>query len=366
MIRVITPLLIMMVFASSACRENEFQPPPPPTVSVSTPLRRDVVEYAEITGTTESFRTVEVRARVQGILQEIAYTPGTEVAEGDFLFKIDEAPFAAARDAALARVTNEEAQVRLTDTTALRTERSAQDGAVSELQALEARAKADAAVTQLEVARKELAIQQLDVDYTEIRAPISGRIERSPFTAGSLVGGIDSSLLTKIYDDSKIYAWFSVPDRIFLMSRQDQESDQLSVPVELATEVDQGFPHVGEANYIDPTVDSSTGTVRVRAVFENQDRSLVAGLFVRCRIAVRTISDAMLVPDAAIGVDQIGHYVFVVDDQAVVERRDVELGPVEGELRVVLDGLAPTDRVIVRGILRARPGSTVQVQVLGS
>jgi len=211
-------LLALIVLAVSGCGEgNEFQPPPPPAVTVALPTHHDVIEYADFTGMTKVVRTVEVRARVVGVLQEVRFTPGSEVEAGTPLFLIDPAPFVAARDAAQAKVTSEQAQVRLAGTTADRTEHSAKDGAISELKALEARAKADAAAASLVVAQRELAIKQLDVDYTNITAPISGRIERTPFEIGSLVGETpDAALLTTIYDDSRIYVNFAVSDRVYL------------------------------------------------------------------------------------------------------------------------------------------------------
>lgn len=363
-----TALVLVLNLFAGGCGENEFQPPPPPNVTVALPTQRDVVEYAEVTGTTEAFRVVEVRARVQGILQAVLYQEGMKVDKDTPLFQIEPAPFVTTRDAAQARVTSAQVQAKLADTTARRMERSAQDKAVSELQALEARAQADAAVAEVEVAKKELAIKQLDVDYTHVLAPISGRVARSNFKVGSLVGSMESTALTTIYDDSKIYTWFTMPDRIFLLAKQagDVKDDQPFPEVELATEVDQGFPHRGQIDYADPAVDAETGTLRIRAVFDNENGALVGGLFVRCRISIQTIPNALLVPETAIGVDQVGRYVFVVDDQGTVERRKVELGPMDGDLRVINSGLKADDRVIVRGILRARPGGKVTAQTAGT
>ncbi len=359
-------LLAFIVLGVAGCGENEFQPPPPPTVTVAQPEQRDVIEYAEFTGVTEAHKTVEVRARVEGILLEALYPEGGMVTEGDQLFLIDPEPFVAVRDAAQANVNNEKAQVVLAETTAERMESSAADGAVSELQALEARAKADAASTSLEVAQKQLAIKQLDVDYTEVRAPITGWAERADFKTGSLVGTFDANLLTTIYDDTQIYAWFQVPDRLYLEMRNRREGSRDKVEVELATEVDEGFPHIGAVDYVDPAVDNETGSLRVRAIFPNDERTLIPGLFVRCRIAFRTLEDALLVPQSALGADQVGTYLLVVDAEGTVERRNVVLGPSEGTLRVVTEGIEAGDSVIVEGILRARPGSKVEAEASGS
>jgi len=361
-------ILAMIVLIAPGCGEgNEFQPPPPPAVTVALPTRHDVVEYADFTGTTEVVRAVEIRARVTGVLQEVRFAPGSEVEAGAPLFLIDPAPFVATRDAAAAKVASEEAQLRLAETTADRTERSARDGAISDLQALEARAKADAAAASLVVAQRELAIKQLDVDYTNITAPISGRVERTPFGIGSLVGQTtDKALLTTIYDDSRIYVNFAVSDRVYLQALKRDSGNSEPPKIEIATEADTDYPFVGQIDYADPTVDAKTGTLRVRAVVDNPDRKLVGGLFVRVRLNVRTIENAMLVPRTAIGADQVGSYVLTVDAEGTVVRRNIELGPIDGENRVVTSGLSPDERVVIRGLLKARPGAKVNAQDAGS
>lgn len=350
---------VLIVLALAGCGENEFQPPPPPTVSVSTPVQRDVSAYAEFTGTTSVATEVDVRARVSGILQEVRFQPGDVVKKGDPLFLIDPELFVAQRDAAQAQVESAQAELRLAETKAERIERSARDGALSEIQALEARAAAEAAAATVKVKEKELAIRQLDVNYTDVRAPISGRIERSPYELGDLVGTFSDSLLTTIYDDSQIYCYFSIPDRAFLRVVRFGDGDQEPPMVEIATELDEGFPFVGMIDYTDPTVDETSGTIEVRAVVDNADGRLLGGLFTRLRIQTETIPGALLVPEAAISRDQIGPFVLVVNGVNVVERRDITLGPLDGTDRVVVSGLQPEDSVVVRGLLRARPGATV-------
>ncbi|MEM9372499.1 MAG: efflux RND transporter periplasmic adaptor subunit [Planctomycetota bacterium] len=358
-------LQIPMVLALSGCGQNEFQPPPPPAVAVSLPAQRDVVAYSEFTGTTSVATSVDVRARVSGILQEVRYEAGSLVEAGDPLFEIDPEPFVATRDALQAQVESAKAELRLAETKADRIERSARDGALSEIQALEARAAAEAAAALVKVKEKELAIRQLDVDYTDIRAPISGRVERSPYEQGDLVGTMpNDSLLTTVYDDSEINVYFSVPDRVYLRVIRSGRSGGRSPVVEIATEIDEGYPFAGEIDYTDPVVDERSGTVQIRAIVDNSDGRLLGGLFARLRIPGETIVDALLVPEAAISTDQIGPYLLVVNGSGVVERRDVSLGPVDGADRVITSGLNPEDSVVVRGLLRARPGATVDPQPL--
>lgn len=357
-------LLTIAAMTCASCAENAFQPPPPPAVTVDSPQMQDVVQYAEFTGRTEAVVVVGVPARVQGVLLEIEYQPGELVEVGDPLFKIDPEPFVAARDAAKARVKSAKAQAQLADTRAQRMENSAESGAISELQALEARAEADVSEAQVEVAEKELAIQELDVRFTSVVAPIKGRVMASPYFVGDLVGPLTTQALTTIYDDSKIYAWFTVPDRLLLAQLNERAATgEKDFPeVDLATEVEPDYPYRGRIDYVDPSVDAETGTLRVRAVFDNAKKTLTDGLFVRIRIAAQTLQEALVIPESAIGADQVGRYVYVVDDEGLVDRRNVTLGPIAETGRVVLTGVEAGDRLIVKGLLRARPGAKVTVQ----
>ncbi|MEL7484940.1 MAG: efflux RND transporter periplasmic adaptor subunit [Planctomycetota bacterium] len=354
----------LILLAAAGCGDNSFQPPPPPAVTVAAPLQRDVVEYVSFTGLTKADDSIDVRARVQGIIEEVAFEAGAFVKEGDLLFLIDPAPFEAARDAAAAQVVTARAQAELARTQAERVERSATDGAVSELQALQARAEAEVADAAVMVAEKELAIRELDVGYTRVVAPISGYAEHSSFGKGDLVGEPGGSgLLTTIYDDAVVNVEFAVADRVYLEAVRNRGGRGAArgepPPVQIGTEVDDGFPFVGLIDYTDPVVDGDTGTIRVRAKVDNAEGRLLGGLFVRIRLPVRELEGTLVVADTAIGSDQVGSYVLVVNDENVVERRDISLGPVDGADRVVLEGLAPDDRVVVRGLLRARPGSKV-------
>ena len=351
-------------FTAGCKEENSYQPPPPPAVTVANPTQQDVTEYVEFTGRTESVDVVEVRARVQGVIEAIHSKEGMQVEVGTPLFSIDPRPFIAARDAAAAELKSAEANAALELTRAERTERSAREDAVSEMQALEARAKANVAAANVLVAEETLAMKQLDVDYASVTAPITGYVGQTNFKVGSLVGTADASLLTTMYRRDQIHVWFSVPDRLLLERKASgrADDDALFPDVELATEVDDGFPYRGRVDYGDPAVDPTTGTLQVRAIFENADESLVGGLFVRCRIAVGETIGATMVPETAVSIDQSGKYVLVVGDSNIVERRSVEIGPTRGGLVVIRAGLDPSERIVVRGLLRARPGAPVSPQ----
>ncbi|GAB4545700.1 MAG: efflux RND transporter periplasmic adaptor subunit [Phycisphaerales bacterium] len=345
-----------------ACGDDvAFVPPQPPEVGVAPPLIRDVTRYAELSGRTEAVQVVEVRARVEGILLESLAVPGSRVDEGDVLFRIDPERFIAERDAAAARVQRAEAALGMAQVTLDRMRQAMAQDAASELEVLDAEANLDAAEADREVARRELAIKQLSVDYTDVRAPLSGEIEAGAPDIGSLVGGLGSGLLTRIYDTSSVHVWLTVPDRIFMQTVGGSVASGASVsyPIDVATEGDDGYPHRGVIDYIDPAVDTATGTVRIRATVPNPDGALKPGLFVRCRIVAGRIEGAMLVPEVALGSGQFGRYVLVLNGEDVVEARPITLGPRDGALRVIESGLDAQDRVVVRGLLRARPGQRV-------
>ncbi len=348
------------------CDEPEIVKPEPPTVGVSHPAVRDVTRYAEFSGRTEALRVVEVRARVEGVLLESRVAPGSRVKEGDVLFRIDPDLFVAQRDAAAARLQRAEAELGVAQVRLDRTRRVAAGGAANEIEVLEAEAAVDTAEADVEVASRELAIKQLSVDYTDVRAPLPGEIEAGAPDLGSLVGGLGSGRLTRIYDTSSMYVWITVPDRVFLeavaSSNEDaglRNTESIAYPIEIATEAEEGFPHAGVIDYVDPAVDTATGTVRLRATVPNPEGSLKPGLFVRGRLAAGQIEDAILVPEAAIGSGQIGRYVLVLGEDGLVQVRPVTLGARDGSWRIIESGLSPTDRVIVSGILRARPGQPV-------
>lgn len=349
----------VLVMASACAEPPARKVAPPPQVTVQAPKVQPVTIYRTFTGRTESFERAEVRARVEGVLTEVAYDERAELAKGAVMFRIDPAPFAAAREAAAAEVAASAASVRLADTTARKLEKAYESRSVSELQALEARAQHEVASAKLDVANKQLAIRDLDLGYTTVTAPIAGRALQTDYVVGSLVGALGSGPLTTVVDNSKIRVWFSVDDRTVLKLLEEPRDPSRERTVEMARDGDAAFGFQGRIDYFEPEVNEATGTLRMRAVFDNADGRLVPGLFVRVRVAARELEAATLVPESALAADQAGRHLLVVGDGDVVERRAVELGPALPEGRVVLSGLAATDRVIVAGLLRARPGVRV-------
>jgi len=357
------PLALAILVAS--CGGNEYAPPPPPEVTVALPVQQEVTTYNEVTGRTVSIEAVEVRARVQGFLQSMHFTPGTDVKQGDPLFVIEPSLYQArvdqaAADLQSAQAQSEAASEQLKITQAI-FERNA--GSKTDLvQKTQARDQARAAVAQ---AKANLDAAKLDLSYTHIYAPNSGRIDRNYVDVGNLVGAGEATLLASIVRQDPIYAYFDVSERQVLVYRALRRRGE-TVAAEgernkayMALDTDDGFPWVGEVDYVSNRVNPSTGTMELRAIFPNPDRIVVPGLFVRVRLPF-TRGRGLLVPDEAVSVDQGGRYVLVVDAQEVAQHRRVKIGALVDGMRVVQEGLTPEEWVVVNGLQRARPGSKVK------
>ncbi|MBX3441101.1 MAG: efflux RND transporter periplasmic adaptor subunit [Planctomyces sp.] len=356
--------LCLLLVAAGCAERNEFQPPPPPTVTVSRPIEREVVEVMDFTGTTRARSTVELRARVTGYLERIAFQDGADVSEGDLLFVIEQAPFKAELAAAEARVQKAEATLQLATANLERTLRLQQQNATTQQQLDVQKAEAASAQAELATARVAVDQAQLSLNHTEIRAPISGQIGRHLVDVGNLISSGSVPLATiESIDPIHVYFYISEADllRFMQMLRTHELPDPRESPPQmrmgLANESD--FPHVGQLDYRELGLDPGTGTVLRRASFPNDDRTLIPGLFVRLRAELGSPRPRLLVEDRAISADQRGEFLLVVNDQDVVEYRPVKLGRSIGRLRVVEDGIAAADRVIVNGLQRARPGAPV-------
>jgi RND family efflux transporter MFP subunit len=360
-----------------ACgRGNEYVEPPPPLVRVSPPLQQDVTDYLEFTGTTEAVAEVEIRARVKGFLDSLHFTEGDTLAKGDLLYSIDPAEYRAAVERAQASVERQRAGLGLAQARLERLEKALETRAVSELEVIEARAERDEARANLGVSVAMLETARLDLSYTEIRAPLAGRVGRSLVDPGNLVGAGENTLLTTMVQYDPIYADFDLSERqlLTLLDRVGETRDEAEridrlrkIPLELGRASDDGFPFRGNLFYVAQAIDPDTGTFLLRGIFSNPEPlQLLPGLFVRLRMPFQDREGALLVAERAIGVDQGGSYLLVVGDGDVVEQRRVELGAHVADKRVVLSGVAPGDRVIVEGLLRARPGAKVDPQPVGA
>ncbi|GAU08745.1 efflux RND transporter periplasmic adaptor subunit [Desulfoplanes formicivorans] len=358
-------LLGIALFLAAGCKkkENTYVPPPPASVTVSKPLVQTVTNYAEFTGTTEAQQSVEIRPRVEGYLEKILFTPSSYVNKGDLLFVIDPRPYEAKLREAQAELMVRKAELDLAKATLIRKENAYKDRAVSEVDVIEARAKKEQAQAQVESAKASVETARLNLNYTHIKAPISGRIDRSLVDKGNLVGAGTPTLLATIVDDDPMYAYFTVSERDLLYYQEHCKTETFSLNTEqkaflgLANQPD--YPTQGHIDYIDNRLQSTSGTMQVRAVFDNANHWLLPGLFARIRVPLGQVEGALLIPDLALGVDQQGEYVLVVDKDNKVEYRSVTTGTLVHGMRVITKGIGPDDRVIVKGVQKARPGATV-------
>lgn len=352
----------------AGCGSGEEQGPPAPEVTVSKPVLRDVVFSVEFTGTTRAVESTEVRARVAGVLQRIAFQPSTIVEEGQLLFVIEPEEYRAARDEALGSMRAAVADSALKESNLARVLQAAQTEAVSEQDVDRARAERDAAIAAVLGARGRLSRAQLDLDYTEVRSPITGQVGRNRVDAGNLVGHGEPTLLTTVNKIDPIFVYFDAPESLVLRlldfeRRRDQYSEEELGELGkayVATAEDRGFPHQGEIDFIGNTVDPTTGTIEMRAAVPNGDDILFPGLFVRVRMPGRLRKDAVLVNETAVGTDLGGKFVMVVGEGNLVEQRYVSLGQLQDDgMIVVEEGLVAAETYVSNGLLRARPGFPV-------
>ncbi len=362
--------LAALGWLAAACNHSKTTPPrPPPAVTANKSAQREVVEWDEYPGRLEAVDMVEVRARISGYLQSVHFKDGTEVNKGDLLFVIDPRPYQAELDRAAAELKQAESRLELAINELARAERLLKSKAISEEEAdsrSKAKREAEAAI---DSARASVEVAKLNLEYTHITAPINGRISRKLITEGNLVNGTQgqNTLLSTIVSLDPIYCYFDADERSILKYQQlAREGKQESLrdgraPCELELANESGFPHKGVLDFVDNRVDATTGTLRVRGVFANPgpDRILQAGFFARVRVPGSGKSQALLIPDQAVGTDQGQKFVFVVNDQDEVEYRTVRLGPFIDGLRVVREGIQSNDWVVVNGLLSIHTGSKV-------
>lgn len=358
-----------------ACKEeddkNAYVPPPPPEVIVAAPIQREVTRYLGYTGVVAASATVELRARVQGFLESVNFELGQAVKKGDLLFVIDRREYQAALDRAEAAVRSQEATLVGATNDAKLARDLADQRAGPEIDAIIKAARKAAIEGDLAVAKAQRDKAKLDLEFCEIRAPMTGRVTKNFVDPGNLVGRGEPTLLATLVQTQPVYVSVDASESDVLAVQrklaaeekvEGRERGQVApgrwMPVELALRDESEFKTLGRVDYVAPELDRATGTLEVRARFENEDEFLNPGLFARVRFPMKT-SLSLLVPEAALLSDMQGRYALVVNRENVVEQRRVQIGTPEGDLRVVVDGIAPGDRVIVRGVLKARPGAKV-------
>lgn len=368
----ILPVLLVAMLLLGCQKKNAYVAPPPPTVTVSHPVRQLVTNYAEFTGTTQAVEAVELRARVEGFLEQIFFKDSARVQKGDLLFVVDPKPFQAKVDQAEADLMVSRAELKLAQTTLKLKEGAFKDKAVSEVEVIEARAKREKAKASVAASQAAVYTARLNLSYTKIHAPISGKIGRNLVDIGNLVGAGERTLLATIVQNDPIYAYFNVSERDLLRYQQEYRKRQTptngngKTRVYLGLSNESGYPHKGRVDYVDNQVHATTGTIQVRGVFPNPDALLLPGLFVRIRAALGKHENALLIPERALGSDQQGRFVLVVNNQNMVEYRPIKIGAKVNGMRVIQSGVSANDRVIVNGLQRARPGAPVNPEQAGA
>ncbi|PAU65465.1 efflux transporter periplasmic adaptor subunit [Pseudomonas sp. PIC25] len=359
------PLAALAVVVLSACgRAPEATTAAPvPSVSVAKVIQQPINEWDELTGRLEAPESVEIRPRVSGYIDRVAFTEGSLVKKGDLLFQIDPRPFEAEVKRLEAQLQQARANQTRTASEAQRGERLRSSNAISaELAdarasaAQEAKAAVAAIQAQLEAAR-------LNLSFTQVTAPIDGRVGRAEVTAGNLVN-TGESLLTTLVSTDKVYAYFEADERVFLkyneLARQGARSEES--PVYLGLSNEDGHPYLGHMDFMDNQVDPRTGTIRGRAVFDNRDGRFTPGLYARLKLVGSGTYDAVLIKDVAVGTDLGKKFVLVLDAEGKVNYRSIDLGPKLHGLRIVRNGLGEGDRIVVNGLQRVRPGMAVEAK----
>jgi len=366
------PRMAFVIFATvalSACEQNSFVSPPPPKVEVAVPVQRTITRYLEATGNTAPIKSVDLVARVQGFLQTINYQDGTFVKEGTTLFTIEPDTYKLKLEQAQAAEAGAQASLRQAEADFKRQSDLVQRQAVSQATLDTSTSARDNAQANLQQAEVNTRIAAVNYGYTNVVAPFDGIVSAHLVSIGELVGAASPTQLANIVALDPIYVNFNVNEQDVLRIREEARrrgmtSDDLkSLPIEVGLQTDTGYPHKGKLDYAAPTINQSTGTLPVRGVLPNPDRVLLPGYYVRVRVPFEQEQNALLVPDVALGSDQAGRYVLVVNGENIVEQRKVRTGPLEGELRVIETGLKPDDRIVTAGLLRAIPGQKVDPQL---
>lgn len=363
-------IVLTLAPALAACGDSQrAQPaPPPPTVTVATPVQRNVVDYDEYVGRFVAVDRVEVRARVSGYLDGVHFNDGQIVKQGDLLFTIDKRPFQNALDQARANLALARSNLTYAEADHARGKQLVRDKTIAE-QVFEQRAQARRNA-EASVAANEAAVRQaeLDLQFTELRAPVTGRIGDRRVSPGNLItGGTtgNTTLLATIVSLDPIRFEFTFDEAAYLRYERfantgrevTSRGGSVIVALKLIDEAD--FVHRGYMDFVDNVIDKASGTIRGRAVFSNPDEMFTPGMFARVRVPGSPAYPALLIPDSAVASEQARKYVLVVDGENTATQRYVTLGQLADNLRVVKSGLKPDDRIVVNGLMRARPGAKV-------
>jgi RND family efflux transporter MFP subunit len=356
--------------ALTGCEDkNTFVAPPPPKVDVATPVQRPVTRYVEATGNTAPVKNVDLVARVQGFLQSIDYQDGTFVKQGTQLFTIEPETYKLKLEQAQAAEAGAQASLRQAEADFKRQSDLVQRQAVSQATLDNSTSARENAQANLQQAQANTKLAEVNYGYTKVSAPFDGVVSAHMVSVGELVGVSSPTQLATIVAMDPIYVNFTVNEQDVLRIRAEAArrgltgADLKQFPIEIGLQTETGFPHEGKLDYVAPTINQSTGTLAVRGLVPNDKRVLLPGYFVRVRVPFSRDKDSLLVPDTALGSDQGGRYLLVVNGDNIVEQRKVQIGPLDNGLRVIESGLKPEDRVVIAGLLRVIPGQKIDPQL---
>jgi membrane fusion protein, multidrug efflux system len=363
--------LASAALALAGCNaKNAYVAPPPPKVVVAQPLEQPTTLYFELTGNTGAFASVDLVARVQGFLRSVDYTDGAFVKSGDLLFGIERDIYQAQLDQNKATLASNQAEFAYDDAEYQRQAALARNDFASKAVLQQSQAKRDEASASILNAKAAIELSQINLNYTQVQAPFDGVVTHHLVDVGALVGVSGPTKLATILQTDPLYVYFNMSEPQILTIKNNNAKAGLSfrttgldeIPVEFGLQGEAGFPHKGHMDYASPQIDPSTGTLLVRAVFDNKDRGLLPGLFVRVRTPIGHLDKALLTSSQAIGTSQEGSYVLVVGADNVVQRKVVKTGDRQGQLRIIESGLDPGDWVVTEGVQRAFPGAKVDPQ----
>lgn len=368
-----------LAFLLAGCGDsNTYLEPPPPQVTVAMPVIQEVTDYLEFTGTTVAFDHAEARARVAGVLESMHFTPGTYVEQGELLFVIDPRQYKAELQAAEAELASAQADVKLAQTELARAKELYKQNAGPESDVVKWQGQLGTTRADILIAEAKIESAELLVEYSQVAAPISGRVGREQVDLGNLVGNGEATLLTDVTRFNPMYVYFNLNERnllrllkVYREKIQERGGDTTStylkqekMPVYMGLADEEDYPHEGILEFAESAVDTGTGTMELRGIFVNDGRppALLPGLFARVRVPVDQRADMLLVTERAVAQDQGGTYLLVVNSENKVERRSVTTGQRIDGMAVIEEGLLKDDQVVVEGVQRARPGRMVTPQ----
>lgn len=365
-------LAAAVLTACSGSHAEEAGMPPPPSVSAAPVLVKQVSQWDDFSGRVEAVESVELRPRVSGYIDKVNYVEGQEVKKGDVLFTIDARSYRAELDRATAELNRARTQAHVSRSEADRARRLSDQQAISTETWEQRRAVSEQALAQVQAAQAAVDAARLNMEFTQVRAPINGRAGRAMVTAGNLVTAGDSaSVLTTLVSLDKVHVYFDADEGTFLryaqMARKGERPSERDseLPVKVGLSGEDGYPHEGKVDFLDNQVTRSTGTIRVRALLDNADRAFTPGLFARVQLLGSGQFQAMLIDDKAVLTDQDRKFVYVVDKDNKAQRRDIQLGRNADGLRIVEQGLKAGDRVIIDGVQKVfMPGMPVQAKAV--